>query len=102
MKIIEKISEMIEDEVEGACHYGKYAVKYKTDYPALAKVFYDIAMVELTHVDLLHDQVVKMIEEYRRTNGNPPKEMQFVYDYLHEKQIEKVNKAKNYLTNYRS
>ena len=101
MKIIEKISNMIEDEIEGANQYGKCAVKYKDEYPMLAKVFYDIATVELTHVDLLHAQVVKLIEEYRRTSGDPPKEMQWVYNYLHDKQIEKANQAKNYLATYR-
>ena len=101
MKIIEKISDMIEDEVDGAKHYAKCAVKYKEEYPTLAKTFYDIAIVELTHIDLLHAQVVKLIEEYRRTKGDPPKEMQFVYNYLHDKQIEKVNEAKNYLATYR-
>ena len=101
MQLIQKISDMIEDELEGACDYGKAAVKYKEENPALAKTFYDIATQELQHVTLLHEQVVKIIEDYRKVKGDPPASMQAVYDYLHGKQIEKANKAKNYLATYR-
>ena len=101
MKLIQKISDMIEEELEGACKYGKAAVKYKDENPALAKTFYDIAAQELQHVTLLHEQVVKIIEEYRKVKGEPPAAMQAVYDYLHEKQVEKANKVKNYLATYR-
>ena len=101
MKLIQKISDMIDGELEGASDYGKEAVKYKDDNPMLAKTFYEIATQELQHVNLLHEQVVKLIEEHRRTKGDPPASMMAVYDYLHEKQIEKANKAKSYLATYR-
>ena len=101
MKLIEKLSDMIEEELEGACDYGKAAVKYKDEYPMLAKTFYDIATQELQHVTLLHEQVVKIIEDYRKAKGDPPASMQAVYDYLHDKQIEQANKAKSYLAMYR-
>lgn len=101
MKMIQKISDMIDEELEGACDYGKAAVKYKDDHPLLAKTFYDIATQELQHMTLLHEQVVKIIEEHRKTSGEPPASMMAVYDYLHEKQIEKANKAKSYLATYR-
>ncbi len=101
MKLIEKISEMIEEELEGACDYAKAAVKHKDDNPVLAKTFFDIATQELAHVSLLHDQVVRIIDEHRRTSGEPPASMMAVYDYLHDKQIEKVNKVRNYLATYR-
>ena len=101
MKLIQKISDMIDEELEGACDYGKAAVKYKEENPVLAKTFYDIATQELQHVTMLHEQVVKIIEEHRKTSGEPPAPMQAVYDYLHEKQIEKANKAKGDLATYR-
>lgn len=101
MKLIQQITEMIEEEIDGASHYGKMAVKYKEENPVLAKTFYDIATQELQHVTMLHEQVVKIIEEHRKTSGEPPAPMLAVYDYLHEKQIEKANKAKSYLATYR-
>ena len=74
---------------------------FKRDDPVLAKTFYDIAGVELQHVSLLHDQVTRIIEQHRREHGEPPVAMQAVYDYLHSRQIEKVNKVRNYLAMFR-
>jgi hypothetical protein len=101
MKLIKELSEMIEEEVEGACDYAKDALKYKESDPILAKTFYDLAGVELQHVSLLHDQVTRIIEQHRREHGEPPVAMQAVYDYLHSRQIEKVNKVRNYLAMFR-
>lgn len=101
MKLIQQISEMIEEEIEGACHYAKEAVKHKDDDEMLAKTFYDIAGVELHHVNMLHEQVTRIIEQHRRDHGEPPSAMKAVYDYLHEKQVEKVNKVKHYLSMFR-
>ncbi len=101
MKLIQQLSEMIEEEVEGACEYAKEAVKHKDDDQMLAKTFYDIAGVELQHVDMLHEQVTRIIDKHRREHGEPPAAMLAVYNYLHEKQIEKVNKVRHYLAMYR-
>ena len=101
MKLIQQISEMIEEEIEGAYHYAKEAVKHKNDDQMLAETFYDIAGVELKHVNMLHEQIVRIIEQHRKEHGEPPAAMLAVYNYLHEKQIEKVNKVKHYLAMYR-
>lgn len=39
MKLIEKLSAMVDEEIEDATKYAKCAVKYKDDRPALAKTF---------------------------------------------------------------
>lgn len=101
MTIIKKLSEMINEEVEGAEHYAKCAVKYKDENPTLAKTFYDISVDEMRHVNLLHDEVVKLIEEYRKANGEPPVAMMAVWEYMHEKQIEEANEVKQYQNQYR-
>ena len=92
---------MIADELEGAEEYAKCAVKHKDDNPALAKTFYDISTDEMRHVSLLHDEVVKLIETYRKEHGEPPAPMKAVYDYLHEKQIEEAAEVRNFLAQYR-
>ena len=87
MKYIKIITNQIEEELEGADTYINMAIARKDDLPSLSKVLYDISLDEMHHVDLLHGEVVKMIEDYRRTKGDPPEAMMSVYEYLHEKHI---------------
>lgn len=101
MKQIKKLSEMIEEELDGAEEYAKAALMHKSDNPNLAKTFYDIANEEMRHVDMLHGEVVRMIENHKREHGAPPMAMQAVYDYLHERQIEEAKEVRMYLAEFR-
>lgn len=101
MKLIQKFTELIEDELESAEDYIKMAVMHKDEHPMLAKVLYDISNDEMHHVDMLHDEVVKLIEEHRRDKGDPPAMMLAVYNYLHERHIDKANKIRIMQSEYR-
>ena len=101
MKLIERLGEMIDDEIGDAMNYATMAVNYKWDRPELADVFFRISNEELGHMDLLHKQVVNVIEEYRREKGEPPADMMAVYEYLHKKRIEQVGKVRMMQAQYR-
>lgn len=101
MKVIKELSKMIEEEISDSCKYIKCALKYKTERPDLAQVFYTLSLEELKHMEMLHKSVVNIIEEYRHTNGEPPAEMLAVYDFLHEQQIERVAEVKIYQSMYK-
>jgi Mn-containing catalase len=101
MKLIKELTERIEEEIEGAEEYVKEAIKLKHEHPSLAKTLYDISNQEMSHIDMLHAEVVKLIEEHRRTHGEPPAPMMAVYEYLHERHIDKVNTIKLLQAEYR-
>ena len=74
MKVIEKLEDLIDSEIHDAEVYAKCALKYKESDPTLAKLFYDLSVEEMRHMDLLHGEVVRQIEQYRkvRTTRPPP------------------------------
>ena len=101
MKLIKWLSEEIEDELEGAECYAKKALDLREEYPDLANTLYTLSLEEMRHVGMLHDEVVRLINDFRKEHGDPPESMQAVYDYLHEKQIEEAQEVKTYQTMFR-
>ena len=101
MKIIEYLSDKIEDENCDAADYAKEAIANKDVYPWLADVLFAISNDESKHRQMLHDAVVRMIKEYRDKTGDPPADMLARYDYLHKKHIEAAKEAKTYQDMYR-
>ena len=101
MKIIEKLSDMIEKEIDCAEKYAKCALEYKEEKPLLAETFFKIANEKITHMSLLHAQVVSIIDEYRKKSGEPPEGMKLLYEILHRKHIEHVAAVKGMLALYK-
>ena len=101
MKIIEVLSEKIEDEICDARSYVKMALDYKDDRPELARTLYNISIQEMEHMNLLHNEVSSIIRRYRETEGEPPAEMVAVYEYLHKKQIDKAAEVKTMQSMYK-
>ena len=84
MRKIKKLSDNIKDEIEDAQKYASDALELKDTDKDLADLYCTLASEELKHMEMLHAQVVKMIEAYRKDHGEPPADMQARYDILHE------------------
>ena len=101
MKIIQKYVDLVEEELEGAENYVKMAITHKEDNPKFAKALYDISNDEMRHVEILHSEVVDLIAEHRRTSGDPPASMLAIYNYLHERHVDKANDIRMLQAEYR-
>ena len=87
MKIIKCIVEKVEEELHDADAYISLAITWKEEQPEAAKVFYELSLEEMGHVDKLHAEVTRLIGEYRQETGEPPKDMLTLWSYLHEKHV---------------
>lgn len=102
MKLIKYLEDAIEEEIEGVKGYAKKAVELKDEHPNLAQVLYNISVQEDAHQAALHKEVVKIIEDHRRTHGEPPAAMMAVYEYVHQKHIDALADARRYQDVYKS
>lgn len=102
MKIIKELEELIEDEIHDVKKYAKLAAELKPKYPTLAQTLYTISAQEDSHQAAIHAELVKIIDEHKRNNGEPPASMMAVYEYLHERHIEKMADARRYQDMYKA
>lgn len=101
MKLIKELVELIEEEVEGVENYAELALAYKEERPALAEVLYRISQQEANHVDMLHEQIVHIIDQHRKEKGEPPAAMMAVYDFMHRRHIDKMKQARTVQAMYK-
>ena len=94
MKVIRCLSEKIQEELHDAEEYIDLAMSWKEEDEGTAEVFAGLSEEEMKHVGILHDRVSSLIKEYREENGEPPKGMMALYDYLHTQQIENTMRVK--------
>lgn len=102
MKIITKLVELIEEELSDAKRYIKLARREMSDHPHLAERFVDLAEAEMDHAKIMHEEAARIIEEYRQENGDPPAEMLAVYNWMHDKQIDRASKIRQMIQEFRS
>lgn len=101
MKIIEEICDKISDKLDCAEEYAKCALVYKEERAPLAETYYRIANETMGHINLLHAQVVAIIDEYKKAKGDPPAAMQTLYNIFHRKHIEHAAAVKGMLALYK-
>ena len=98
---IKKLEEQIGEELHDAKKYIKCALKHKDDNKQLADLYYTLSNEEMSHMERLHSMVVTIIQEYRDKNGEPPKDMLAVYNYIHEQNVEKAREVKSLITMFK-
>jgi rubrerythrin len=101
MKLIRDLESAISDEISDIKKYAKWAASLKESHPTLAQVLYNISTQEDGHQAAIHNEVVKIIEEHRRTHGEPPASMMAVYEFVHQQHIDNLAEARMYQDVYK-
>lgn len=83
------------EEVKGAMHYAKCALKYKQECPTFAKRYFEMANDEMRHGDYLY----KMAEEARAKKEYTDLEREFISG-AKDWYAEEAAKAKHILEMY--
>ena len=94
MIIIRDLTKMIKEEIRSAEKYAKNAMSYKESDIELADIFYRLSTENISRVGVLHDCIVRIINEYKQHRGEPPKEMMAIYNYVHEEEVELVKEIR--------
>ena len=95
MKEIKDTSKDIECALDKAEHYAKQAILLKSKFPSLSQRYLAASNMMMDIMNGLHSDIVTIINDYRKTNGEPPAPMMAMYDYMHERFIEKAAAVKN-------
>lgn len=85
MKIIRCVTEKIEEELHDAESYIDLAIEYKDVDEGTADLFAELSAEEMKHMNMLHEQVKALIDDYKENSGEPPKVMMALYEYMHSK-----------------
>lgn len=101
MEIIKQIIEKIDDELEDAEKYIDCAMKVKSEYPTLADTYHRLSIEEIGHSTLLHNQVVKFIDDYKKDHDEIPPAMKMLYEYLHDRHTKWAYRIKFKQDNYK-
>ena len=94
MQVIKCLAEKIAEELHDAEDYIDLALKWKEEDEDTADLFAELSAEEMKHVNMLHEHVEEMIDDYREENGAPPKDMMTLYEYLHEKHMKDAMRIK--------
>ena len=101
MKILTHLLERAEATLDEVEWYGEKAMHYKAEHKSLADTYNKIAEAHITIYDMLHKEMVNVIEEYKRMGHNPPAEMLAIWEYEHEKLIKEFAEAKTLVEEYK-
>ena len=101
MRILKDIISKAEDTMDEIEWYAEKAHLLKQDHRSVADVYIKIAEMHLTIYDMLHTQMVSLIDEFKKTGKQAPAEMQAIWDYEHEKLVKHYAELKYMIDDYK-
>lgn len=100
MKLLKDLIGKANDTLEEIEWYAEKAYHLKAEHKAIADCYIKIAEMHEDIYRMLHDKMVMVIEEYKKSGHEPPKEMLIIWEYEHEKLIKEFSEAKFMIEEY--
>lgn len=94
MRIIKKLSCLIDEEIGDARKYAKLALEWKDEDAGLAQMFNLLSQDEMKHMGMLHDAVTKIIAQVQDDDDPRVEGMKIAYEVLHDKAIDDAAEVK--------
>ena len=94
MIIIRNICHDIKEKIHDSDKDIRKAIELKYEYPILANDYYEFSVERMQEALDLHSKVVKIIEEYRKQEGEPNETMRNLWEFEHKIIIEQSEDVK--------
>lgn len=101
MKILTSIIEKANDTLKEIEWYSEKAILLRDEYKPIADVYNKIADIHIDIYDMLHKQMVDLIDQKKRDGIQIPAEMSAIWNYEHEKLIKEFKDAKVLVEEYK-
>lgn len=101
MRILQDMIDRADCTMEEIEWYAEKAHTLKQDHKAVADAYIKIAEMHITIYDMLHTQMVVLIDEYKRSGHTVPAGMQEIWDYEHEKLVKHYAELKYMIDDYK-
>jgi hypothetical protein len=101
MKILKDLIAKAEDTLDEIEWYAKEALILRNEHKELSDVYIKIAESHVSIYNMLHERMVALIGEQRKTGTPPPVGMLEIWNYEHEKLIKEFSEAKFLVEEYK-
>jgi hypothetical protein len=101
MKIIKDLIEKMEDTLEEIEFYAMESHHLRAEHKALSETYAKVGEMHIEIYKMLHERAVSLINEEKQKGVAVPPEMLAIWDFSHRKLIERFNKAKYLVDEYK-
>ena len=101
MKVLKDLIAKADDTLEEIEWYAEKAHHLRTDHRFLADTYIKIAEMHIEIYELIHENMVKLIDEEKKKGVQVPAVMSAIWDYEHEKLVKEFAEAKYLIEEYR-
>lgn len=101
MKILKDLIDKSEDTLEEVEWYAEKSLILKMQHRQLADLYNKLAEIHINIYEMMHQQMVAIIDEYRKTGQEVPAQMQAIWEYKHKELVKHFAELKVMVDEYK-